>query len=236
MAAVLALGPNAVLSHLSAAALWEIWRRRVKQIEVLAPKGRTAGHRGIRLRAYRTLDERDVTRKDGIPVTTVARTLVDLSDVLTAHQLANVLHEAAFRGLLNVAATRSAIARSKGRHNLQTLESALLAHLSGSAGTKSGNEDRFLALVRSHGLPEPLVNTPVQAGSRSYEVDFHWPEHRLCVEIDGSGHDRPRTKREDREHDQALRSAGQEVLRFTDRDLLMRPEWVLRTVQAAIER
>src|SRR3954464_10382713 len=95
MAAVLAAGEGAALSHLSAAKLWNAWRRVVRGVDVLASGRRRV--KGVRVHICRRLDPRDVTEHRGIPVTTVPRTLVDLSAVLSAHQLANVIHEAAFR-------------------------------------------------------------------------------------------------------------------------------------------
>jgi Protein of unknown function (DUF559) len=166
----------------------------------------------------RNLDPRDTSVRDRIPVTTVPRTLVDLADVLTAHQLANVIHEAAFRKRFDARAARAAMDRAPGRR-LGVLEAALLVHESGSAGTRSHLEDRFLAFAREAGLPEPLVNTHVAAGSRRFEVDFHWPELGLCVEVDGPGHARPRTRREDHLRDEALRSAGLRVLRISGDDV-----------------
>jgi len=213
MAAVLAAGEGSVLSHLSAAVLWRAWRRRVRGIDVT---GRRRELRGVRVHWCRNLDPRDTTRRNGIPVTTVARTLVDLTDVLTKHQLANVIHEAAFRKLFHERATRDAMARANGRRNLLVLEAALKAHAAGSAGTRSGLEDRFLALARAVGLPEPLVNTEVATG---IEVDFHWPDRDLCVEIDGDGHSRPRTRREDEARDRALEAAGRRVVRVDNDDL-----------------
>jgi very-short-patch-repair endonuclease len=212
IAAVLGSGAGAVLSHLSAAVHWNLWRRRVTTIDVRAPRRRQLA--GVRARRCRRLDPRDVTVRDGIPVTTVARTLVDLTDVLDAHQLANVIHEAAFRSRFNLNATREAMARANGRHHLDRLAEALDAHSQGSAGTKSANEDRFLALVRRAGLPEPLVNTHVQAGDRRIEVDFFWPELNLCVEVDGDGHSRPHTRFEDAARDLALQTAGHRVVRL----------------------
>ncbi len=234
LAAVLAAGGGAALSHLSAAALWELVRRHQRQAHVLAPRGRRPVG-AIQVHACRRLDPRDVTVFRGIPVTTVARTLVDLSDVLDAHQLANVIHEAAFRKRLSVAATWAAIGRANGRHNLDVLVAALEASSGGSAGTRSRLEDAFLALVRSGGVREPLVNVHVQAGDRRIEVDFHWPDLRLCVETDGDGHTRPRTRREDDSRDRALRAAGYEILRWTRDDLEQRAAWVLARLRAAIQ-
>jgi hypothetical protein len=143
-----------------------------------------------------------VTIYRGIPITTVPRTLVDLATTLTAAQLANVIHEAAFRNRFDEQATRAAISRAAGRP-LTNLHAALQAHASGSAGTRSDLEDRFLAQLDS----QPLVNTKI-------EVDFYWPAENLVVEIDGPGHDRPRTKIQDARRDTVLNRAGIEVVRI----------------------
>jgi predicted transcriptional regulator of viral defense system len=209
IAAVLAAGDGAVLSHLAAAKLWEVWRRKVTGVDVTAPTNRR-DRPGVRVHRARHLDPRDVTKHDGIPVTTVPRTLVDLSSVLTAAQLANVIHEAAFRNRFDLEATRQAIERANGRHTLHTLATALEAHANGSAGTRSALEDQFLAQLNRNGMPEPLVNTKVA----NVEVDFHWPDQNLCIEIDGPGHQRPRTQAEDRLRDAKLRAAAQEVIRL----------------------
>jgi hypothetical protein len=132
----------------------------------------------------------------------------------TAPQLANVIHEAAFRNRFDLEATRQAAERAAGRHELDVLAAALDAHLSGSAGTRSALEDRFLANLTRAGLPDPLVNTKV-AG---IEVDLHWPDQALCIEIDGPGHQRPRTRAEDRARDAKLRAAGLDVVRLTGDD------------------
>ena len=163
MAAILACGPGSYLASVSAAVHMKLWRRRVTDIHVLAPRKRSLP--GVRVRAYRSLDRRDVTVRDGIPVTTVPRTLVDLSDVLTAHQLANVIHEAAFRKLFDARAVRAAIERANGRHHLNVLEKALELTKAGSAGTKSELEDRFLALTCKSGMPEPVVTARSKTSS-----------------------------------------------------------------------
>jgi hypothetical protein len=218
MAAILACGPDSYLASLNAAVHVRIWRRRVTTIYVLAPRRRKL--RGVRVRTYRRLDPLEVTRRDGIPVTTVPRTLIDLSDVLTPHQLANVIHEAAYRKLFDERAVRAAIQRANGRHNLDVLDKALALNAAGSAGTRSELEDRFLALTSKSDLPEPLVNTRVQ----DIEVDFHWPDKNLVIEVDGPGHTRPRTKRDDQDRDARLRAAGHTVLRILDQEIDQQPE------------
>jgi very-short-patch-repair endonuclease len=131
-----------------------------------------------------------------------------------------------YRKRFKEAATRAAMARANGRHRLGTLEAAIKLNASGSAGTRSPGEDAFIALVQSAGLPEPFVNVKVRAGG--FEVDFRWPG--LCVEVDGGGHTRPRTRREDRARDAALRADGYEILRFTGDDVEQRSSDVLASV------
>jgi hypothetical protein len=202
MAAVLAAGKGAALSHLAAATHWKMWRRRVPGIDVIVP-GQRRARDGFTVHRARNLDKRDVTIHKGIPITTPARTLVDLASVLTKHQLANVIHEAAFRDLFDEGAVTEAIKRAPGRPT-ETLHAALQAHAAGSAGTRSYTEDRFLETWQG---PEPLVNTKI-------EVDMYWPDQNLVVEVDGPGHARPRSKREDAQRDEALRKAGIATVRI----------------------
>jgi very-short-patch-repair endonuclease len=226
MAAVLAAGEGAALAGLSAAVLWRATRWKDTVIDVLVPRPR-ASQRGFRTRICRNLDPRDVTVVDRIPVTTVARTLVDLADDMDAEDLANVIHEAAYRKLFSLAATRAAIARANGRRDLPVLQRALAMHLDGSAGTKSRLEKAVRRLARAGGCAEPVSNVQISG----YEVDLYWPG--VCVEVDGPGHERPRTKAEDRARDAALRAAGYTVLRFTEEDVVQRPRTILAALAAA---
>ena len=228
MAAVLACGPGACLACLTAAVHLKVWRRRVIGIDVLVPT-RHRGPSGVRVHRCRRLDPRDVTCRDGIPVTTLPRTLIDLGDALTAHQLANVIHEAAFRKLFDERAVRAAMTRANGRRNLDVLTKALALNAAGSVGTRSELEDRFLLLASGSGLPEPLVNTKVS----DIEVDFHWPPLNLIVEVDGPGHARPRTGREDEQRDARLRVAGHTVLRILAQEVDQRPQAVTARLRSA---
>ncbi len=211
MAAVLAAGAGAALTSLTAAFLYCTIRFEPWTIHVIAPATRRP-QPGFRLHRCRNLDRRDVTVVNGIPVTTVPRMLVDLTDVMDADDLTNVIHEAAFIHLFSEPATREAMARAPGR-KLSVLEEALRLHNAGSAGSKSRNEKRFLRLIRGAGFPEPRQNVDVHG----FEVDFAWPG--LCVEVDGQGHARPRTKADDRIRDAALNARGITVLRITEDEL-----------------
>jgi hypothetical protein len=209
LAGVLAAGGGAALSRLAAAQLRELWRYRVPFIDVVAPKWRKLKP-PVRIHRARSLDPRDVTTYLGIPVTTVDRMLVDLTDQVTKWELANIIHEAAYRGVFNLVATRDAIERATGRHNLRKLTDALDMHLTGSAGVKSRAELRFLIQSQRMDLPEPLVNVDLNG----FEVDFHWPELNLAIELDGPGHRRHRTQSEDAVKQLAWQAAGYQVARF----------------------
>jgi very-short-patch-repair endonuclease len=226
MAAVLASGQGAVLTGVAGAQLLAVTKRTAPRIDVIVPKPRRA-QPGIRLRICRNLDPRDVVIVDGIPVTTVARLLVELTEDWDAEDIAHVIHEAAYRGKFDLAATRAALARANGRRGVKVLEAAIDLHLSGSAGSRSRLEQRFRRLIAGAGLPDPRHNVSVHG----FEVDFAWP--RVVVEIDGPGHRRARTKADDRIQDAALRAAGFTVIRFTEADVDHRPEMVLQTLQRA---
>ena len=184
----------------------------------------------MKVRTYRRLDARDVTVHRGIPVTTVARTLVDLTDILDAEELTNVIKEAAFRQRFDLAATRQALSRANGRHKLHVLEEALTLYAQGSAGLKSGKERAFRGLARRAGLPQPRTNVHVEG----FEVDCLWPDRALVAEVDGPGHERPSARREDALRDRLLTAAGYTVLRFTDVEIDQRPDLVVRRLKAYV--
>ena len=132
--------------------------------------------------------------------------LVDLGAALTPHQLCWVINEAAFRSQFSLEATRRAMERANGHRGIGVLKRALELYAAGAPGRRARYEDAFLAIAE----PEPLVNMHLLG----YEVDFHWPEWRLVVEVDGN-HTRPRDIRADGGRDERLRSAGWTVVRFT---------------------
>ncbi len=206
LSAVLGAGEGAALGYLAATEHWEVRKYRAPLIDVVALRWRRT-EPGVRVHRVRALHPRDVTVHRGIPVTTISRTLVDLTDVLNAYDLANVIHEAEFKHRFSEPATRDAMHRANGRHNLKRLEKALELNAAGSAGLKSRNEAAFLSMLKD--LPEPLVNVKLNGE----EADFHWPAYKLAVEIDGPGHERARTKREDVRKEAAWHDAGYEVLR-----------------------
>ena len=145
---------------------------------------------------------RDVTSPHrGIPVTTVERTLVDLTDTLIAEELTNIIHEAAFRRRFSIPAARAAMARANGRHKLARLDEAIELWLAGSAGLKSRLERAFLQLVVDAGLTKPIPNIHI-AGSRGRRVVARPPARRGDRR---TNHTRPPSLRADGSRDRCSR-------------------------------
>ncbi|RKQ87871.1 uncharacterized protein DUF559 [Solirubrobacter pauli] len=208
MAAVLAGGSGALLSHWAAAELHGLTPYRASLIEVVVPSKRQAppGTKYHRTRIH----WRDVTDRKRIPVTSVARLLVDLTDAVhVPHEITAVIREAAYLGAYSLLATMDARRRANGRRNVALLDEAIALYEAGSAGTRSKEETRTIVLLNHAGLPTPIVNAELLGE----EVDFRWPEDRLVVELDGPHHGRATDRRDDAALDAKLRAAGYEVVR-----------------------
>lgn len=223
LAAVLACGTGAALSHREAAALHGLRPSGRPRIDVTTTRRIRAGRPGIEIHHSATLDARDVTTLEGIPVTTVARTLVDLADVVPRDNLAKALREAEHLRAVDVRDLRAALERTRHRPGPghAKLTAVLEEHRRrGTQLTRSVLEDRFLALCDDHGLPRPCTNFHVEAG----EVDACWPAHKLAVELDGwERHKDRQAFQRDREKGNVLTGAGWRVLRFTHDDVVRRP-------------
>lgn len=225
MAAVLACGPGAVLSHRWATALWGIDPRWRDPVEVTAASRHR--HRGLRVHRSCTLSRDDGTTNFGIPVTTPARTLLDLADVLGDKALARAVNDAQIRRLLTLDELAAVLARSPGRATTR-LEAFVQR---GEPPTRSALEDEFLALVERHGLPRPEINQRV-AG---HEVDMFWRRQRLIAELDGRAfHDTQLAHERDRDRDADFGAAGHRVVRITWRRLRDAPDREARRLKAAL--
>jgi Protein of unknown function (DUF559) len=227
MAAVLACGLRAALSHQSAGRLWLIRVSDRALIDVTIPT--VAGRRhlkGIDVHTTRRLEPDDVTTHRGIPTTTPQRTLTDLAEVLTPRQLAKAANEAERLRL------HAPIQPIHGRHGIRLL-SALEHHDFAATETRSPLEDAFLILVERAGLPRPLVNHIIEG----HECDFVWPQFRLIVETDGfATHGTRRGFRTDRARDVDLMIAGWRIARFTYEDVLYAPERVIASLIALTKK
>ena len=215
MAAVLACGDGAALSHFSAAVLWAILDDRGQRIHVTAEKQRRC--RGIVVHHAPLAGER-VTRQ-GIVVTTPARTIVDLADVVTNRRtLERAIDEADYLRL-----DWTDAAPRRGRKGSGLLSSVLAVHEPGSTRTLSELEERFIEFCDNHGFRRPEVNCSIEG----YLCDFAWLEERVVVETDGGqAHGTRRAKERDSVRDVDLQIAGWRVMRVTWMRLVREPEAV----------
>lgn len=228
LAAVLAYGDAAVLSHRSAATLWAIQRRRRSRVDVTSPRGR-AGRPGIAFHECK-LDLEDVTVVDSIPVTKPARTLFDLAEAVDFRQLEQAWEEADRLGLLAIGELERVVERGYGRRALKPVR-RLLEEARMPTITRSPLEDRFAAYCREHRLPSPSVNVHLLG----WEVDAYWPAHRLVVELDGFAYHGHRAAFErDRSRDAAMQAAGYRVVRLTHRRLQNEPAAVATQLRALL--
>jgi very-short-patch-repair endonuclease len=224
MAAVLASGPNAVLSHRSAAALWQIRPTSRSTVDVTtAHKSRSWD--GIR-RHHKVLPPDEVTVEEGIPVTTVPRTIFDLAATESLDVVENLLREAEHREQRDRLSLWDLVERYPGRRGIRKVRAALARLKEEPPGRKRSKlEERFAPFLRRHHLPLPRFNDWIVLGPKRYQVDCHWPDLRQIVELDGwEGHKTRTAFREDRTRDRRLRVAGYAVTRLTWNQLDDEPE------------
>jgi hypothetical protein len=182
MAAVVACGQGSFLSHADGTALLGFYDRTGPRVHVTVTSHRRVD--GLILHRTRRLDPEEVTRKNGIPVTTVARTLVDLTEYLSEDRLLRAMREAEYQRLLDLDSLTAAVERAHGRRRLKALKRALALHRPGEI-VRGELEHRFAELMRGTGIPEPQRNVPIAVRGRTYVLDCYWPELGLAVELDG---------------------------------------------------
>lgn len=232
MAAVLACGDGAVLSHATAGAAWDLRSSNTALIHVIVPTaGGRARHRGLRIHRRPDLRSDETTHLGAIPITTPARTLLDLAARLPRPALERALERAEAQRIVDHADLTTLLLRRRSQPGARKLAS--LEITDEPALTRSELEDRFLELLPRHDLPRPLTNHRVL----DYEVDFVWPERRLIVETDGHRHHGTRQAFErDRRRDARLQRAGYAVLRFTYRQVIEAPEETVATVRELLRQ
>ncbi|HWF34427.1 MAG TPA: type IV toxin-antitoxin system AbiEi family antitoxin domain-containing protein [Solirubrobacteraceae bacterium] len=230
MAAVLACGPGAVLSHHDAAALHSLRRSASRKAIDVSTTGRHRSRPGLHVHNVRHLHPADCTTLDGIPVTSIHRTLLDYAEAARPQQLRWAFEAYDRMDLIDMRALDAVVARNPGRRGIKAL-SALTAVYRGASDTRSGNERRFLELIRKAGLPEPSVNVVVEG----IVVDFFWPAQRLVFEVDSyTYHHTPADRAEDRRKERILTAAGCAVRRVTDSELETAPHAVVGDVEGAL--
>lgn len=243
LAAVLAVGPGAALSHRAAGAQWGFLDWDGDEIEVTVAQ-RRQGRPGLRLHVVRALAPHDVTVRATIPVTTPARTLLDLADVLGDRPLRRALHEAEVQRRVSHPQLIAQLARANGRRGAARL-AALVAD--GPTPTRSELEDRLLELLARHGLPRPQTNVRLHGPPRpqpnarpaglttTIEVDFLFPALDLVIETDGERYHGTRLARAaDARRQAELEAAGYRVLRLTWADVAQDEERTVARLRSVL--
>jgi very-short-patch-repair endonuclease len=218
MAAVLAGGPGALLSHRAAGNHWGVSPFVPGRIDVTLPRWRRPRSNLRFHQAPVPADERTI--HEGIPTTTVPRTLLDLSSLLDPHGLERAINQAEVLRLTDGLSLGNLVERYPGRRGLGTLRLVLADRTFGANATRSELEERFLAFVAESGLPQPEVNDSLYVGGRWYEVDCLWRAAGLVVELDGyRAHGTRAAFEHDRARTRALQAAGWRVFPVTWRQL-----------------
>jgi very-short-patch-repair endonuclease len=234
MAAVLASGSAAVLSHWSAAAHWMIRPNSRTTIDITVPhRSRSWAH--IRRHVVELLAD-EVTVDEGIPVTSVPRTILDLAATEPADVVENLIREMEFRELRDRLSLWDLVERYPRRRGVARLRLALERLKDEPVGRKrSPLEQRFAPYLRRHNLPLPRFNDLIVLGSKRYEVDCNWPGTSQIVELDGwEGHKTRTAFREDRARDRRLKVAGYSITRLTWNQLDDEPEEIAADLRALL--
>jgi very-short-patch-repair endonuclease len=231
MAAVLACGDGAVLSHGSAAALWNIGPERRDESEVTVRRRVWPRHPEVKVRARPALPDADITSHEGIPVTTPARTILDRAATLEANAVERHVNEADQLELIDPEELRAWVDAHPGEPGARPLRRILDEATFLLSDTEL--EVLFRPLARAAGLSQPLSKQKVN----SYEVDFWWPDLGLVVETDGFRYHRTAFKqRKDLERDQAHVAAGLVPLRFSHWQVKHAPAHVRATLATVARR
>jgi very-short-patch-repair endonuclease len=227
------MGPDAFLSHRSAAALWRLAGDRPK-VDVTAPRGKQVrpGRKGIQVHRCQ-FEPDEVTIRDGIPVSTVARTLFDLADRSQPYELKNAWDEASRLRVLRVPEVAAVYERGRGRRARTRIRPFLLAEQRYVEDTASPLEDRFAAFVVAHRLPPPQTNVLVDGD----EVDVLWPDARLIVELDSwEFHAHRAAFEKDRNRDTDHLLADYRTVRVTHRRLSEQPERLAAQIRVLLSQ
>jgi very-short-patch-repair endonuclease len=233
-AALLAADGRGVLSHLSAAAAWNMCpaRPETEPVDVLMAARHTPNRPGIMAHRTRRLTAHEVRICQGLPVTSPARTLRDIAATVSMRDLERAVDEALVRRIVRLQQLREAAAQDTGRSGGPLL-AALIEHRGNSTITRSQAEERMHELIRAAGFPQPESNVRLNG----YEVDFLWRRQRVVVEVDGYAYHSSRSAFErDRAKDAALAAAGFLVIRITWLQMEREPYVVVAHLAQALAR
>ena len=230
-AAVLQVGADCVVSHASAAALWQVAEPLDGWVETTVI-GRHPRHvEGIHVYRVAALDIRDTRVHRGLPVTSPARTLIDYAGAAGEAAASRAVNEARALGLVTDEALLAAMQRAPGRRGVRRLRSVLTTDPGSVGHTRSGLEVRVRRLISAAQLPTPRFNVRVHG----FLVDAHWERERVVLEADGYAvHGRPVSFERDRRRDQVLAAHGYIAIRVTWRQLEREPMAVAARLAAAL--
>jgi very-short-patch-repair endonuclease len=233
LAAVLSCGEGAVLSHWSAAELWGIRAGSRETIDVTLPR-RSRNSSPIR-RHCCVLPPDETTVEDGIPVTTVPRTIFDLAAASPVDVVENALREAEFLNLYDALSLGDLVARYPRSRGVESVRRALRRLEEEPAGRRRSRlEERFIPFLRHHCLPLPRLNAWIEAGGNRYQVDCLWSPSQI-IELDGwQGHGTRSAFRDDRARDRRLRVAGYAVTRLAWSQLDDEPEEIAADLRSLL--
>ena len=234
-AALLACGEGALLSHHSAATLWALRPGTARPVHVTIPEGRTGpSPTGVVVHRSRTISERDVRLHEGLPVTSPARTILDVAATLADRDVERLLDEGLFTKRLVKRAEIDDVLDRVGKHPGRARLARVARAHTRSSKTDSPPEEALLRLLRAAGMPEAKLQVQVL----DYRLDFFWPELRLAVEVDAYGtHGAPMRFEADRKRDaRLLTERGISVLRLTRLAIEQRPFETVAIVARAIGR
>ncbi|MBV8217912.1 MAG: DUF559 domain-containing protein [Solirubrobacterales bacterium] len=227
-AAVIACGEGAVLSHRSAAALHGLRDWGHTKIEVTVPRRSRRSHEGVKVHCSTKLTDKDVTAVNNIPCTSIARTLLDLAEVVTHRQLERAFDQAEIiQAPLDIVAVLDQIARNPTRPGAKRCRRVLETHYIGKTPTANDNEEALLAITRPLGIPDPECNQylVLDDGGPAIKADFMWRDRRVIVEADSDKWHNTRQRFElDRVRDQRLIAAGWTIIRTTWKQMKYRPQ------------
>jgi very-short-patch-repair endonuclease len=234
MAAVLACGPEAVLSHRAAAGLWGLRKAIEGAVDVTIPR-KSRSYRSIR-RHYSSVPPDERTVEEGIPVTSVPRTIFDLAATESTDVVENLLREMEFLELRDRLSLRDLVERYPGKRGVRKVRTALERLEEEPVGRKRSKlEERFAPFLRQHRLPLPRFNDWILLGDKRFQVDCHWPDTHQIVELDGwQGHKTRSAFRDDRARDRKLRVAGYSVTHITWNQLDDEPEAIAVDLRALL--
>ncbi len=231
--ALLSVRDGGALSHWSAAALLGLWTPVPAVVDVSVDYSSAATNAGVRVHRSRILESRDVWIRNGLPVTSPARTLLDIAASATDRQLEVAFDRGITERTLRTSHVVDLLSRAGGHRGRARLAALLEQEQGASTMTRSDGEERMLALIREAALPLPQVNAPFGP----WELDFYWPEARFVVEVDGYPYHSSRYRFErDRRKDNDLRRADIEVMRIVRREINERSHGLVADLARALTR